>query len=83
MNSLYHREGAYHYSNGFNPRAIAALVIGVSIALSGLVYQPLHFLYDYAWFVGFFLAGTLYLLLMKVATPAPISASSMSAAKMD
>jgi NCS1 family nucleobase:cation symporter-1 len=25
VNSLYHREGAYHYTRGFNPRAIVAL----------------------------------------------------------
>jgi len=29
---------------GFNPRAIAALVLGVTIALVGLLYEPLHFL---------------------------------------
>jgi nucleobase:cation symporter-1, NCS1 family len=65
VNSLYHREGAYHYSKGVNPRAIVALVLGVVIALIGLAVKPLHFLYDYAWFVGFFLAGAVYLALMK------------------
>src|SRR3974390_9245 len=57
VNSLDHREGAYHYSKGVNPRAIGALVLGVVIALVGLFVRPLHFLYDYAWFVGFFVAG--------------------------
>jgi nucleobase:cation symporter-1, NCS1 family len=70
VNALYHSEGIYHYSRGFNPRAIAALVIGVAIALVGLAVKPLHFLYDYAWFVGFFTSGAIYLVLMKVATPA-------------
>ena len=57
VNSLYHREGVYHYTKGVNPRAMVALVLGVAIALVGLVVKPLHFLYDYAWFVGFFTAG--------------------------
>ena len=60
VNSLYHREGIYHYAKGINPRAIIALVLGVAIALVGLVVSPLHFLYDYAWFVGFFTSGILY-----------------------
>ena len=70
-NSLYHREGAYYYTRGINPRAIVALVVGVVIALVGLAIQPLHFLYDYAWFVGFFVAGGLYLALMRISVPAP------------
>jgi NCS1 family nucleobase:cation symporter-1 len=69
INSLYHSAGAYHYSKGINPRAIVALVAGVGLALIGLFYQPLHFLYDYAWFVGFFVAGILYVALMRVAVP--------------
>jgi len=43
-----------------------ALVVGVVIALVGLIYAPLHFLYDYAWFVGFFTSGLLYWMMMKV-----------------
>src|ERR1035441_7528998 len=61
VNSLYHREGAYHYTKGINPRAIVALALGVGLALVGLFVKPLHFLYDYAWFVGFFTAGLLYM----------------------
>lgn len=72
VNSLYHREGAYHYSKGVNPRAVVALVLGVAIALIGLVVKPLHFFYDYAWFVGFFVAGIVYVLLMKTSATAPI-----------
>ncbi len=83
VNSLYHRDGVYHYSKGFNPRAIGALAAGIGIALSGLAFAPLHFLYDYAWFVGFFIAGVLYMLLMKLAAPAPLRASSMSAASVE
>jgi NCS1 family nucleobase:cation symporter-1 len=48
-------------------RAIAALVLGVVIALVGLFVAPLRFLYDYAWFVGFFTAGAAYWGLMRMA----------------
>jgi len=71
VNSLYHREGAYHYTKGINPRAVIALVLGVSIALIGLAVKSLHFLYDYAWFVGFFMAGIVYILLMKIPATGP------------
>ncbi len=71
INSLYHSEGAYHYARGINPRAIFALVVGVSVALAGLFIPPLHFLYDYAWFVGFFISGGLYLALMRMSAPVP------------
>ena len=57
VNSLYHREGAYYYTKGVNPRAMVALVLGVAIALVGVFVPPLHFFYDYAWFVGFFDGG--------------------------
>jgi NCS1 family nucleobase:cation symporter-1 len=70
VNSLYHREGAYFYAKGINPRAMVALVVGVMIALAGLFAAPLHFLYDYAWFVGFFTSGALYVLLMWRTVPA-------------
>jgi NCS1 family nucleobase:cation symporter-1 len=71
MYSLYHRKGIYHYSKGFNPRAIAALVLGVVVALIGLFVPSLHYLYDYSWFVGIFLSGISYALLMRV-WPVPI-----------
>ena len=62
--SLYCRDGAYEYKRGFNPKAIVALVAGVVVALIGLAVAPLRFLYDYAWFVGFFVAGATYYVLM-------------------
>jgi len=44
-------------------------VLGVVIALVGLIYPPLRFLYDYAWFVGFFTSGILYVAMMKALAP--------------
>ncbi len=62
--SLYHRGGPYEYSRGINPSALIALAAGVFGALIGLAVPVLRFLYDYAWFVGFFVSGGLYYALM-------------------
>jgi NCS1 family nucleobase:cation symporter-1 len=58
--SLYRRGGMYEYRNGVNPAAIVALVVGVVAALVGKFVPSVSFLYDYAWFVGFFLSGAIY-----------------------
>jgi NCS1 family nucleobase:cation symporter-1 len=63
--SLYRRGGQYWYTGGINARAVVALVAGVIVALIGLAVPSLHFLYDYAWFVGFFVAGASYYLQMR------------------
>jgi len=83
VNSLYHREGAYHYSKGVNPRAIFSLVLGVVIALVGLFVRPLHFLYDYAWFVGFFVAGGAYVALMRFSEARGTLGASFGSAEAD
>jgi NCS1 family nucleobase:cation symporter-1 len=70
VEDLYRRVGAYEYRNGFNPRAIVALAVGVAVALIGLAVPGLRLLYDYAWFVGFFISGGLYFLLMQRQAPA-------------
>jgi len=57
---------------------VGALVLGVGIALIGLAVKPLHFLYDYAWFGGFFTSGAVYGLLMKLFPPTPRSESSLA-----
>jgi len=62
--SLYRRGGIYEYRNGLNPAAIVALVLGVAAALVGRFVPRVAFLYDYAWFVGFFLSGAIYYLMM-------------------
>ena len=62
--SLYRRGGIYEYRKGVNPVALVALALGVAAALIGRFLPDLAFLYDYAWFVGFFLSGGLYYLMM-------------------
>jgi NCS1 family nucleobase:cation symporter-1 len=58
--SLYRRGGIYEYAKGFNPAAIVALVVGVFAALIGKFVPGVAFLYDYAWFIGFFFSGAIY-----------------------
>ncbi len=62
--ALYQRNGVYEYRHGFNPKAIVALVVGIFAALVGRFVPRVAFLYDYAWFLGFFLSGGLYALSM-------------------
>jgi NCS1 family nucleobase:cation symporter-1 len=63
LEDLYLVEGAYR---GWNWRAIAATVAGTALAWSGLVIPALAPLYDYAWFVGFLVSGTMHCALMKL-----------------
>jgi nucleobase:cation symporter-1, NCS1 family len=79
VNSLYHSEGIYHYTKGINPRAIAALAAGVVAALIGLWVPGRKWLYDESWFVGFFLAGTVYVVLMRVSPVAVMPAVESAA----
>ncbi len=65
VKELYFRNGIYEYKNGFNFKALAALAAGVFVALIGLAVPSLSFLYDYAWFVGFFISFLVYYFIME------------------
>jgi nucleobase:cation symporter-1, NCS1 family len=73
---LYKHHGDYTYCNGYNVAAIAAFVVGVIPNIPGFLIQikavsptlfPVYLttLYNYAWFIGLFLAAGVYYLLMK------------------
>jgi nucleobase:cation symporter-1, NCS1 family len=78
---LFKEGGIYSYSNGFNWRAIVALVVAVLPVVPGFlraattpggqVANPGFFdtLYIYAWFVTFAIGFVLYLILMKMSAP--------------
>ena len=68
VEDLYLRGGIYEYSKGYNGRAIWALFLGIGVALVGLLIPALRWLYDYAWFAGFFTSAALYYLLMSDST---------------
>lgn len=59
---LYASDGVY---GKWNVRALIALVLGVAVALAGLVVPALRVLYDYAWFAGFGAAFVAYIVLMR------------------
>jgi len=72
LEGLYRWDGPYRYRNGVNWRAVFALVCGVVPNLPGFLASagfvasvPGLFatLYTYAWFVGFAVAGVVYLVL--------------------
>jgi NCS1 family nucleobase:cation symporter-1 len=67
---LYLRGGFYEFSGGFNWNGIAALAAGCGVAFIGLFYEPLKFLYSYAWFVGFAVGFATYYGLMGARQPA-------------
>jgi NCS1 family nucleobase:cation symporter-1 len=76
---LYLPGGAYSYKFGWNWRAVAATLAGCALAWGGLVVHSLRPLYDYAWFVGLFVSGTVYLILSR-SFPARIEAAQVETA---
>ena len=73
---LYQLKGQYTFSKGFNVAAITALIAGILPNIPGFLTTikvlpqyavPLwvSHLYNYAWFVGFFVSGIVYYLIMK------------------
>jgi NCS1 family nucleobase:cation symporter-1 len=76
LKELYSREGQYNYKNGFNNKAILALLLGVlpnvpgflaniKVIGEGTLPAWITNLYNYAWFVGFFVSMIVYILLMR------------------
>jgi NCS1 family nucleobase:cation symporter-1 len=75
VEDLYRTDGAYGYSGGWNPAALAALLLGVAPNVPGFlnaalpdsmpaIAQPFKDLYTYAWFVGLVTAALVYGTLM-------------------
>ena len=76
VSDLYSHSGQYGYQNGFNNVAILALLAGILPNVPGFLVHVkvmsvntvpawISGLYNYAWFVGFFVSGFIYWLLMK------------------
>ena len=59
---LYLRDGRYR---GWNPSAVIATLVGCALAWGGLVIPAMRPLYDYAWFIGFFSAGAIHVVLSR------------------
>ena len=78
VSALYQSDGEYRFTNGFSIVALISLVIGalpslpgflvnVKLLAAGRVPPFLAHLYNYAWFIGFAVAFTVYLAFRKVA----------------
>jgi NCS1 family nucleobase:cation symporter-1 len=76
LNELYQHSGRYGYRNGYNQKAMLALLCGILPNIPGFlvtikvvdvtsVTPWIADLYNYAWFVGFLVSGILYTLLMR------------------
>ncbi len=76
LHELYKPKGSYSFRNGFNSIAIIALLLGILPNVPGFLAQVklisetsmpswiIH-LYSYAWFIGFFVSGISFWLLMR------------------
>lgn len=72
-------EGAYWYRGGWNPAALVALAVGAAPCVPGLVSELTGCtvaaiwtqLYHCCWFVGFVLAGVVYVAASKALQPRP------------
>ncbi|STW64583.1 integrase [Klebsiella pneumoniae] len=53
-------QGKYWYRNGFNPKAIAALLPSVGLGLIISFIPALHEVANFSWFIGVFLGATAY-----------------------
>ena len=76
VEDLYKHNGAYSFGNGFNRNAVIALLCGILPNVPGFLLQIkviskdafpfwINDLYNYAWFVGFFVSGFIYWSLMQ------------------
>ncbi|MBF6434767.1 cytosine permease, partial [Nocardia farcinica] len=52
--------GRYWYKNGFNPKAIAALLPSVMVGLVISFIPALHEVANFSWFIGVFLGAGCY-----------------------
>jgi nucleobase:cation symporter-1, NCS1 family len=79
VTALYQTDGEYRFTNGFSLVALISLVIGVLPSLPGFLVNinalsaasipaSLAHLYNYAWFIGFAVAFTVYLALRKLSS---------------
>lgn len=62
---LYQTSGPYWYQNGFNKKAIYALLIGTFVSVPVAMIPVFKVLAPFSWFVGVIVSGLAYWLLMK------------------
>ena len=76
VGELYNPKGPYSFRTGYNKFAVIALLLGILPNVPGFLLQVklisatafpqwISHLYNYAWFVGFFVSGITYILMMR------------------
>jgi len=65
LDDLYRMNGLYSYRDGFNRKAMIALLVGVVTALAGLFTPSLSFLFHGAWFTAGISSFIVYYILMR------------------
>ncbi len=76
VNDLYQIKGQYTYTNGYNSKAIIALLLGIlpnvpgfflttGIIDKGMVWSWVSDIYSYAWFAGFIISGVVYYIMCR------------------
>jgi NCS1 family nucleobase:cation symporter-1 len=66
LKELYVKEkGRYYYNNGFNVKAIAALVIAVLIAMIGKFVPSMEFLNTYTYLTGLLFGALIYFIIIR------------------
>jgi NCS1 family nucleobase:cation symporter-1 len=65
LRSLYTPDGRYRYTSGWNMPAVVATIVGSAVAALGAFWEPMRPIYDWSWFVGFFLASGIYYAMMR------------------
>lgn len=61
--------GEYHYSRGFNPRAVAAFVPSAAIAVAVALVPYFHAVAGFSWFVGALLGAAVYAVIADRTAP--------------
>jgi NCS1 family nucleobase:cation symporter-1 len=88
LNELYQYTGRYNFKNGFNAYAIIALLLGILPNIPGFltiikvlpahtVWPWLVYVYNYAWFAGFFISGLAYWVMMPAVEPETITITNL------
>ncbi len=89
VDALYRPGSEYWYRSGWNMNAMVALVLGILPNLPGFLaeidlidkegaFSSLIGLYHYAWFIGFFVSGAVYVGMTKLAAPATAPARGLA-----
>ncbi|WP_231862776.1 NCS1 family nucleobase:cation symporter-1 [Alicyclobacillus mali (ex Roth et al. 2021)] len=66
VDAFYTADGGFRYRAGWNPKALVSLGAGLLASFIGLLAPSLSELYNYSWFLGLFVGGLCYAMLMTL-----------------